>query len=193
MTSPVDFGSSYGDHMIRPLMVDVRRHGGSGDEHLSPTGLSPAFGGIGFGHSGSMNNTDILSPMSAGSSDRYYSSHLSAPLSARSSNPYARPTIDTSMSMHNHHGRQHIRPLQPLQMRDTLGRTRSDSLTSPLRTSMSWKGDAIDYTTYQGGNTSPQMCGRQPGGYAQDAMGGTSTGGLGGYDSSYSSKLGAPP
>jgi hypothetical protein len=195
MTSPVDFGGSYGDHMMRPLMVDVRRHGGGTDEHLSPTGLSPAFGSIGFSHSGSLNNPDILSPMSSGSGDRYgYSSHLSTPLSAgpRTSNPYARPSLDTSMSMHSHHARQQIRPLQPLQLRDTLTRSRSDSLQSPLRTSMSWKGDAIDYTTYQGGSQSPQMGGRQPPGYPQDQMSGTSTGGLGGYDSSYSSKSSSP-
>lgn len=194
LTSPVDFGGSYGDHMMRPLMVDVRRHGGGGgggDDHLSPTGLSPAFGNIGFSHSGSLNGSDILSPMSAGSTDRYgYPSHLSTPLGAgtRTSNPYARPTIDTSMSMHSHHARQQIRPLQPLSIRDTLTRGRSDSLQSPLRTSMSWKGDAIDYTTYQGGSQSPQMGGRQTSGYAQDSMSGTSTGGLGGYDNSYSSK-----
>lgn len=190
LTSPVDFGGSYGDHMMRPLMVDVRRHGGgSGDDHLSPTGLSPAFGNIGFSPSGSLTSSDILSPMSTGSADRYgYSSHLATPLSAgsRTSNPYARPTIDTSMSMHSHHARQQIRPLQPLSIRDTLTRARSDSLQSPLRTSMSWKGDAIDYTTYQGGNQSPQMGGRQTSGY--DSMSGTSTGGLGGYESSYASK-----
>ncbi len=43
ITSPVDFGASgYADRMMRPLMVDVRRS--DGDDHLSPTGLSPAFG-----------------------------------------------------------------------------------------------------------------------------------------------------
>ncbi|OIW29912.1 hypothetical protein CONLIGDRAFT_351518 [Coniochaeta ligniaria NRRL 30616] len=191
LTSPVDFGgSTYADHMMRPLMVDVRRS--EGDEHLSPTGLSPAFGSIGFNPSTSLNNPDILSPMSTGSGDRYaYSNHMSTPLSAgpRTSNPYARqPNLDTSMSMHGHHGRHQIRPLQPLQLRETMTRSRSDSLQSPLRTSMSWKGDAIDYTTYHGGSQSPQMGGRQVSGYTQDQMSGNSTSALGGYDSSnYSS------
>jgi hypothetical protein len=192
LASPVDFGGSYGDHLMRPLMVDVRRHGSGGaDDHLSPTGLSPAFGNIGFNPSGILTNSDILSPMPGGSTDRYgYSSHLSTPLGSgsRTSNPYARPTIDTSMSMQSHHARQQIRPLQPLSIRDTLTRTRSDSLQSPLRTSMSWKGDSIDYTTYQGESQSPQMAGRQTSGYPQDSMSGTPTEGLGGYDSSYSSK-----
>jgi hypothetical protein len=55
---------------------------------------------------------------------------------------------------------------------------------------MSWKGDAIDYTTYHGGNNSPQIGSRQHGLYQQDQVGGTSAGGLGGYDSSnYSSEF----
>ncbi|KAK5663109.1 hypothetical protein OQA88_6525 [Cercophora sp. LCS_1] len=186
ITSPVDFGgSAYGDHMMgRPLMVDVRRP--DGEDHLSPTGLSPAFGSIGFNPSATLSTPDILSPMSTGSGDRYgYSSHLSGPLSAgpRTSNPFARQTsLDSSMQMHSSHSRQQIRPLQPLQLRETMNRSRSDTLQSPLRSSMSWKGDAIDYTTYHGGN-SPQM-GARSGMYGQDTMSATSNSGLGGYDSS---------
>jgi hypothetical protein len=186
ITSPVDFGgSSYADHIMRPLMVDVRR--GEGDDHLSPTGLSPAFGSIGFNPSATLSTPDILSPMSPSSTDRYgYSSHMSGPLSAgpRTSNPFARqPSLDSSMQMHSHNSRQQIRPLQPLQLRETMHRSRSDSLQSPLRSSMSWKGDSIDYTTYHGAS-SPQMGGRQPGLYQQDQMGTGSTSGLAGYDSS---------
>ena len=193
ITSPVDFGgSSYADHMMRPLMVDVRRP--ESDDHLSPTGLSPAFGSIGFNPSTTLSTPDILSPMSPHSSDRYhYSNHLSAgPLSAgsRTSNPFARQSsLDGSMQMHSHQSRQQIRPLQPLQLRETMNRSRSDTLQSPLRSSMSWKGDSIDYTTYHGGGSSPQMGGRQQGIYPQDQIGGSSANGLGGYDSSnYSGK-----
>jgi hypothetical protein len=187
ITSPVDLGgSSYADHMMRPLMVDVRRH--EGDEHLSPTGLSPGFGSIGFNPSAGLSTPDILSPISPTSTDRYgYPNHLSnPPLSAgpRTSNPFARQSsLDSGMQMHNHHSRQQIRPLQPLQLRETMTRSRSDSLQSPLRSSMSWKGDAIDYTTYHGGNSSPHIGGRQHGLYHQDQVGGSSAGGMGGYDS----------
>jgi hypothetical protein len=153
---------------------------------MSPTGLSPAFGNIGFNHSGTMSNPDILSPLSPTSNDRYaYGSHLSTPLSAgpRTSHPFARQnSLDTSMQMHN---RQQIRPLQPLQLRETMSRSRSDNLQSPLRSSMSWKGDAIDYT-YQGGSHSPQLGGRDQSVYQSQQMGGNSSGNLG-YDSnSYS-------
>jgi hypothetical protein len=193
MGSPVDFGASpYADHMMRPLMVDVRR--GEGDEHLSPTGLSPAFGSIGFSPSTTLGHSDILSPLSPTSSDRYaYSSHMSTPLSAgpRTSNPFGRqPSIDSSMQMHSNHSRQQIRPLQPLQLRETMTRSRSDNLQSPLRSSMSWKGDSIDYTTYHGGSGSPSLGGGRPSMYPQDQMSGTSAGGLGGYESSsYSGEL----
>jgi len=180
ITSPVDFGTpSYAHDMMRPLMVDVRRT--EGDDHMSPTGLSPAFGSIGFSPSGTMSNPDILSPLSPTSNERYgYGNHMSTPLSSapRSSHPFARQnSLDASMQMHN---RQQIRPLQPLQLRETVSRSRSDNLQSPLRTSMSWKGDSIDYS-YQGGNQSPQLAGRQPSVYQSDQMNN-------GYDSSsYSS------
>jgi hypothetical protein len=188
ITSPVDFGTpSYADHMMRPLMVDVRR--AEGEDHMSPTGLSPAFGSIGFAHSGTMSNPDILSPLSPTSSDRYgYGSHLSTPLSAgaRTSNPFARQnSLDTSMQMHN---RQQIRPLQPLHLRETMSRSRSDNLQSPLRSSMSWKGDAIDYN-YQSGSGSPQLGGgRHQSVYQPEQMSNTSSGSLGYDSSSYSSK-----
>jgi hypothetical protein len=193
MASPVDFGNaSYADHMMRPLMVDVRRP--EGDDHLSPTGLSPAFGSIGFNPSATISNPDILSPMSPTSSDRYgYGSHLS-PLGAgprTTSNPFGRqPGMDNSgMQMSSHSSRSHIRPLQPLQLRETMSRSRSDNLQSPLRSSMSWKGDSIDYTTYHGGSGSSPMSSRQPSLYPNDQMSNTSAGGLGGYDSSnYSGK-----
>ncbi|KAK3378219.1 hypothetical protein B0H63DRAFT_240527 [Podospora didyma] len=190
ITSPVDFGGgSYADHMMRPLMVDVRRPEGDDHHHLSPTGLSPGFSSIGFNPSATLSNPDILSPMSPSSTDRYgYSNHLSTtPLSAggRTSNPFARqPSIDTGMQMGHHSRHQQIRPLQPLQLRETMNRSRSDTLQSPLRSSMSWKDNAIDYTTYHGGSGSPQMSGQPQGMYQQDRMNSTSAGGMGDYNSS---------
>ncbi len=193
ITSPVDFGAaSYGDPMIRPIMVDVRRP--EGDDHMSPTGLTPGFNGIGFNPS-TMSNPDILSPLSPTSNDRYgYSSHMSTSLGsgARSSNPYARQSsLDTGMQMH--HQRQPIRPLQPLQLRETMSRSRSDNLQSPLRSSMSWKGDSIDYTTYHhGGNGSPQLGTRPHPLYPAESMNNTPAT-MGGYESStYSGTFHSP-
>ncbi|KUI71335.1 Homeobox-leucine zipper protein HDG11 [Cytospora mali] len=186
MASPVGFGpGSYPDHLMRggPLVVDVRR--AEGNDHMSPTGLSPAFGNIGFSSSASMSNPELLSPMSQESNDRYdYSNHMT-PLSTghRTSNPFTRQSgLDTSLSMHNHHSRQQMRPLQPLQLRETLSRSRPDNLQSPLRSSMSWKGDSIDYATYNG---SPQpLSGRQHSVYQPpEGLSGPPTT-LGGYETS---------
>ncbi|RYC63452.1 hypothetical protein CHU98_g2738 [Xylaria longipes] len=173
ITPPVDFGSSsYTDHIIRPLLVDTMRR--DNDDHLSPTGLSPAFGSIGFTPSGTMGSSDILSPLSPSSNDRgYYSSHLTSPLggSSRASNPFARQnSLDTGVQMHSQ-SRQHIRPLQPLSLRETMSRSRSDNLQSPLRSSMSWKGDSIDYATYSAGGSSPGGTGRHTSVYPSDTIG----------------------
>lgn len=188
MGSPAGFGpGGYSDHMMRgSLVVDVRR--AEGGDTMSSTGLSPAFGSIGFNSSASMSNPELMSPMSHDSSRYDYSGQLT-PMSngPRTSNPFTRqPSLDSGMSMHSQHARQPVRPLQPLQLRETLNRSRSDSLQSPLRSSMSWKGDSIDYTSYQaGGSHSPQpLSGRAASAYHPQEP---TT--LGGYESSaYASK-----
>ncbi|KAI1308795.1 hypothetical protein F5Y03DRAFT_383230 [Xylaria venustula] len=186
ITPPVDFGSSsFSDHMMRPLLVDTMRR--DSDDHLSPTGLSPAFGSIGF-TPGTMNNSDILSPLSPSSNDRgYYSGHLSSPLGgpARASNPFGRhSSLETGAHLHSQ-SRQQIRPLQPLSLRETMSRSRSDNLQSPLRSSMSWKGDSIDYAGYPssgaGSSSSPGGSGRHTSVYQSDPTG-SSAGGTLGYD-----------
>ncbi|CAK7227409.1 hypothetical protein SBRCBS47491_006559 [Sporothrix bragantina] len=221
--------SSYSSHMMRPLMVDVQRADGAntsgGDDqsqqhsqhsqhqhlqhnhhshHLSPTGLSPGFGNIGFGSAatGGMGSSDILSPLSPSSStDHRYGSYgststNSALMGSRSSNPYARQgsgsgSLDGSQGQRPQDtsaGQRHnIRPLQPLQLRETVTRSRSDNLQSPLRSSMSWKGDSLDYSNYHhsstgagGGSTSPGRSSLYP----SDGLGnGSSSAGLSGYDS----------
>lgn len=168
LQSPVDFVPNYADHMMRPLMVDTMRRDGN-EEHMSPTGLSPAFGHVGFAPQGSMGTPDVLSPLSLNSTDRYYPSHLSSPMSAgpRSANPFERQNSYQALS----HARQHSRPLQPLQLRETMSRSRSESLQSPLRSSMSWKGETLDYGSYQTGQPSPQLSGRQQSVYQPDQIG----------------------
>jgi hypothetical protein len=172
MASPVDFVPTYADHMMRPLMVDTMRRN-EHDEHISPTGLGSAFGHVGFALSGSMSTPDILSPLSLNSADRYYPSHLSSPMSAgpRSSNPFNQQN-NTNNYHANPHSKQHVRPLQPLQLRETMSRSRSESLQSPLRSSMSWKGETLDYGGYQAGQPSPQLSGRQQSLYQPDQSSG---------------------
>jgi hypothetical protein len=168
MQSPVDYSQSYGDPgIMRPLMVDTMRRQ-EHDDHLSPTGLSPAFGHVGFNPQNSMNTPDMLSPLSLAGSDRYYSSHLTSPMSAGPrSSFFNRQNNVESYGMHP--ARTTARPLQPLQLRETMSRSRSESLQSPLRSSMSWKGDSLDYSNYPPQSaTSPNLNGRQQSLYQSD-------------------------
>jgi hypothetical protein len=170
MQSPVDFAPQFTDNMVRPLMVDTMRRA-ENDEHISPTGLSLAFGQVGFHPGGAMSSPDALSPLSLNSADRYYSSHLSSPLSAgsRGTSLFDRQNSISGLS----HVGQQSRPLQPLQLRETMSRSRSESLQSPLRSSMSWKGETIDYSNYQMGQQSPQLGGRQQSMYRSDQSSGS--------------------
>jgi hypothetical protein len=184
MQSPVDFVPTYTDHMMRPLMVDTMRRNDN-DNHISPSGLSPAFGHIGFAPPGSMGSPDILSPLSLNSTDRYYPSHLSSPMSAgpRSSNPFDRQNSYGALS----NSRQNVRPLQPLQLRETMSRSRSESIHSPLRSSMSWKGARLDYENYQTGQPSPQLSARQRSTYQPEQIGNNAVNAHQDYSSTYSS------
>jgi hypothetical protein len=166
MQSPVDF-PPYTDHMMRPLMVDPMRRN-KNDDHISPTGLTSPFGHAGFAPAGSLDTSDILSPLSLNSTDHYYSSHLSSPMSAgpRSSNPFDRQHSYQALS----HSRQNVRSLQPLQLREAMSRSRSESIHSPLRSSMSWKGETLDYGNYTTGQPSPQLSGRQQSVYQHDRI-----------------------
>lgn len=184
LASPAEFGQpSYAEHMMRPLMVDVRRP--DADDHISPTGLTPSFGSIGFNPSGTMSSPDLMSPLSPNSNERYsYSSHLSTPLSAgsRTSNPFAgrQNSLDTAMQMN----RQGPRPLQPLHMRDNISRSRSGSLQSPLRSGLSWKGDPIDYSNFHETNSTPTISERHQSIYQSSQLGNSSSAGMESYDSS---------
>lgn len=184
LQSPVDFVPTYTDHMIRPLMVDTMQRNEK-DDQVSPTGLSPVFGNVGFAPPGSMGTPDILSPLSLNSNDRYYPSHLSSPISAgpRSSNPFDRQNGYGALS----HSRQHVRPLQPLQLRETMSRSRSESINSPLRSSMSWKGETLDYGNYQTGQSSPGVRSRQHSLYQADQVGNDPVNAHQDYGSTYSS------
>ncbi|KAM0435301.1 hypothetical protein ACHAPT_003395 [Fusarium lateritium] len=147
---------SYAQHMMRPLIVDVRRTEAS--EHASPTSMTPGFGGLGYSPAGTLNSPSIVSPLSPASSDRYaYGGHFSAPLTAspRTSHPFGQHGLETPIEIN----RPSPHPIQPPLLRDTMSRARSESSQSPLRSTMSWKGDTIDYS-YRGANTSPSLADR---------------------------------
>ncbi|KAI5461330.1 hypothetical protein BGZ63DRAFT_404194 [Mariannaea sp. PMI_226] len=159
---------SYAQHMMRPLMVDVRR---VPNEHPSPSGLTPGFGGLGFGSAGGINSPAVMSPISPANSDRYpHGSHFSTPINgtARTSLPFSN---QSGMASPLDASRQIPHPLQPPQLHDPISRARSESGQSPLRSSMSWKGGSIDYGGYRGANNSPNMDGRNSPMYQSGNMG----------------------
>lgn len=184
MGPPVEFGNpNYGsDSMMRPLMVDVRRQ--DHDEHLSPTGLTPSFGGIGFNHGAGISSSELMSPITPTSADRYqFGGQMPTPLSAgpRLTSPLTarQNSLDGTMHMN----RQAVRPLQPLHLRDPLTRSRSDSMNSPLRTSMSWKGEAIGYSTFPNTANGSDLQSRHGSVYDPNQMGTNSQGGQAPFES----------
>ncbi|CCT66064.1 uncharacterized protein FFUJ_03059 [Fusarium fujikuroi IMI 58289] len=190
MPSPGHFNTqSYAQHMIRPLIVDGRRHDTS--EHASPTTMTPGFGGMGYSPAGSLTSSGLASPLSPAPSDRYpYGGHFTAPLtgSPRTSHPFAQNHgLGTPVEIH----RSSPQPIPPPLLRDPLCRARSESSQSPLRPNMPWKGDAVDYS-YRGGNTSPNLSDRHPSIYHPAPLSNPSVA-MGGYDANSVPGSRAPP
>ncbi|KLO89919.1 uncharacterized protein LW93_1983 [Fusarium fujikuroi] len=190
MPSPGHFNTqSYAQHMIRPLIVDGRRHDTS--EHASPTTMTPGFGGMGYSPAGSLTSSGLASPLSPAPSDRYpYGGHFTAPLtgSPRTSHPFAQNHgLGTPVEIH----RSSPQPIPPPLLRDPLCRARSESSQSPLRPNMPWKGDAVDYS-YRGGNTSPNLSDRHPSIYHPAPLSNPSVA-MSGYDANSVPGSRAPP
>jgi hypothetical protein len=130
LASPAGFSPSFSDgNMMRPLSIDTLRRGPL-ESHMSPSGMSPAFGGFAF--TPPQSATDTLSPVSAHDSSPF--GFPSAPLdhSPRTSNPFSLPT-STPSSYSTHHNV----PRLSLHA-DRIVRSRAESLNSPLRSSVGY-------------------------------------------------------
>ncbi|ORY02927.1 hypothetical protein BCR34DRAFT_492813 [Clohesyomyces aquaticus] len=117
-------------NMMRPLSIDTLRRGPM-DSHMSPTGISPAFGGFTF--TPPQSATDTLSPVSNGHDGSPFGfppSQMEG--SPRRSNPFSM-SVSTSPAYAAHHS------IPRLSIHaDRVARSRAESLSSPLRTSMSY-------------------------------------------------------
>jgi hypothetical protein len=132
LASPGSYTPSFPEgNMMRPLSIDTFRRGPL-DSHISPTGISPAFGGFTF--TPPQSATDTISPVSAheGSPFGFHSAPLDT--SPRTSNPFS-----LSMSNPPAYAAQHSIPRLTMHA-DRMARSRAESLQSPLRTSMSYTG-----------------------------------------------------
>lgn len=130
LTSPGQYTPGFPDgNMMRPLSIDTLRRGPM-DSHISPTGISPAFGGFTF--TPPQSATDTLSPVSAHGDSPF--GFPSAPLdgSPRTSYPFS-----TSMTGSPAYAAHHSIPRLSLHA-DRVARSRAESLSSPLRTHMSY-------------------------------------------------------
>lgn len=137
LASPGSYNPSFPESsMMRPLSLDTLRRGPL-DSHISPTGISPAFGGFSF--TPPQSATDTLSPVSAHGESPF--GFHSAPLdtSPRTSNPFSMP-----VSAPPAYAAQHSIPRLTLHA-DRIVRSRAESLSSPLRTSISYTsgGDGL--------------------------------------------------
>ncbi|EKJ68042.1 hypothetical protein NXS19_011795 [Fusarium pseudograminearum] len=179
MPSPGQFNTqSYAQHMMRPMIVDARRN--DTHDHSSPTGLTPGFGGMAYSPAGSIASSSLASPLSPAPSDRYqYGGHFSAPLagSPRTSHPFGQQHgLGTPIEIH----RSSPHPIPPPLLRESLSRARSESSQSPLRSTMAWKADVVDYTYRGASSTSPSLSDRQPPLYQPTPITHPSSG-IGGY------------
>ena len=179
--SPSDMGNhQFGEQLNRSLIVDVRRP--ETEDNLSSAGLTPSFDTTGFAPVGGTSSSGMISPPSSTSHDRFdlYGSHFTSGLgiSTRSTAGFsANPSRMETPVQASRHG---IRQLQPLHIRDPPIRPRTEAVQSPLRSGLTWKGDTIDYSSYQAGNNSTyhQMgpaSGVHTGSYDPDSYSGTVT------------------
>ncbi|TQV93093.1 hypothetical protein V2A60_003594 [Cordyceps javanica] len=131
----------YGAQHPRALMVDVRRTEGEGHP-MQSTGLTPVFGGIGFGQnhvSGMLETNPMLSsPPAFGPNDRYtYGARQPVVGIAEAKGS------STSSPVNEGDHRPGPRPLRPAGLADPLGRGRSASLQSTMGSSVYWRGSAL--------------------------------------------------
>ncbi|KAF2843136.1 hypothetical protein M501DRAFT_926337 [Patellaria atrata CBS 101060] len=127
--SPAGYNPGFPEgNMMRPLSIDTLRRLPEG-AHMSPTGISPAFGGFTF--TPPQSATEGLSPVSPTGEGSPF--NYPGPMDQ---NRRGNPFVGSPNGFTSH-------PQIPrLQIHDRVVRTRAESLSSPLRTSMSYGNDA---------------------------------------------------
>ncbi|KAF2097940.1 homeobox-domain-containing protein [Rhizodiscina lignyota] len=130
LTSPNNYTHAFPEgNMIRPLNLEGLRRN-SETAHMSPTGITPAFGSFNFTPPQSVAET--LSPSSTHGESSAYNYTPVEHGSPRRNHPFGSFGSSSPYASHPHYPR--------LQLQDRLGRSRSESLSSPLRTSVSYAG-----------------------------------------------------
>lgn len=141
LASPVSYLPYADGSLVRPLMSEGMRRQSEDESTTSPMSVGSAYGNF-FTPPGSAPGSENLSPVST-TSDR---THFSvAPHSQNTSPRNSNPFIRSSSFSTAYHPNPHIPRLQMHDRMVGMGRSRAESLGSPLRSSMSYTGNALDY------------------------------------------------
>ncbi|KAJ3494047.1 hypothetical protein NLG97_g4331 [Lecanicillium saksenae] len=131
----------YGSQHQRTLMVDVRRT--EAEHPMQSTGLTPVFGGVGFGQNhvpGILDTSSMISsPSTFGSNDRYTYGARQPGVGVLDASKGSATGSPVNESDH----RSGPRPLRPAGLADPLSRGRSASLQSAMGSSMYWRGSGL--------------------------------------------------
>jgi hypothetical protein len=124
--------------IVRPLMGEGIRRPSEDESTISPVSMGSAYGNY-FTPPGSAPGSENLSPISTTSDRTHFSTvpQCQTP-SPRNTNPFMRSSSFSTAYHPNHHTSR-------LQMHDRMVRNRAESLASPLRSSMSYSGNALNY------------------------------------------------
>jgi hypothetical protein len=123
-------------------------------------------------HQGQYNNNQSMRPSPVQQQEPFQQNRRPGSLGERIRNLDRVPAANNSTISPQafSHTRQQVRQLQPLQLRDTMSRSRAESLQSPLGSSISWKGENMIYDNYNNGQPS-QLSERQQSVYQPDQIG----------------------
>lgn len=136
--------STIKDHLIGPLTIDTIKSN-SRDDVPSPlsTALSSSFSAVSFGTTSTMDNQQCLSPVPpSATTDCFFPSQPSSPMSSAHTGDTYDP-VDMSQGFAYS---RHSNLPRPLSIQ--VARSRSESVHSPLRSSMSWKGEMIEHNAH---------------------------------------------
>ena len=143
VASPSSYAAGFVDNgMARPLVIDGLRRPSDDDTTISPVSMTSYLGTL---HTppGSLPSSEMISPLSPDSERLGHMNHLTlANASPRNPNPFARSSsFSAAYRSHPH--------IPRLQIHDRITRSRADSLASPLRSSMSYTGNTLEYGEQQ--------------------------------------------
>lgn len=143
LASPNNFFSNHPEAgALRPLVIENMKRSVDDDYVSSPLSPSSTYGNC-FAPSGTgATSNDNISPVSAASDRAAFFASLSnsQTSSPRTSNPFTR-----SSSFSAAYPRANHPQIPRLQLHDRVSRSRAESLGSPLRTSISYTGNPLDY------------------------------------------------